>query len=134
MRDWSQKLDAGAPAVKRAARRFGDIPEGALMLVPTARQVDDFMRTIAPGTEMDVRSFRDALARKHGADKSCPVTTGFHLRTVAEAAHEAAERGVPQDQITPFWRVLDANAPTTGKLSFGAAVVSDMRRREGLPG
>ena len=123
-----------AAQVKRAERRFGDIPEGAMMLVPTARQVDAFMRTIPEGTQMSVKSFRDALAQAHGADKTCPVTTGFHLRTVAEAAHEAVERGAPFEQVTPFWRVLDAQTPTTKKLSFGADFVAAQRRHEGLEG
>lgn len=132
MKDWSQRLDAGSAVVKRAPRRFGDIPEGALMLVPTARQLDDFLRTIPAGKQMSVRELRAALAGAHGADGTCPWTTGYHLRTVAEAAHESLERGAPMEQATPFWRVLDARTPTTGKLSFGAGFVAAQRRREGL--
>lgn len=134
MKDWSQRLDAGTAQVKRAERRFGDIPEGAMMLVPTARQVDAFMHTIPEGTTMSVRALRLALANAHGADATCPVTTGFHLRTVAEAAHEALERGAPLEQVAPFWRVLDAQTPTTKKLSFGADFVTAQRRNEGLEG
>ena len=83
---------------------------------------------------MDAHGQRAALARKHGAEVTCPVTIGYHLRTVAEAAHEALERGQPEADITPFWRVLDAKAPTTGRLSFGAKFVAERRRREGLKG
>jgi hypothetical protein len=134
MKDWSQRLDAGSAQVKRAPRRFGDIPEGAMMLVPTARQVDDFLRTIPVGKQMSVRELRSALAGTHGADGTCPWTTGYHLRTVAEAAHETLERGAPIEQATPFWRVLDGQTPTTGKLSFGVGFVTAQRKREGLEG
>jgi hypothetical protein len=60
-------------------------------------------------------------------------TTGFHLRAVAEAALEAHACGAPLDAVTPFWRVLDAKAPTTGKLSCGTAFATLLRRSEGLP-
>jgi hypothetical protein len=60
------------------------------------------------------------------------VTIGYHLRTVAEAAHEDLERGMALSDIAPFWRVLDAETPTTGRLSFGAKFVAAQRNREGL--
>lgn len=133
MRDWTRKLDAaGEPVFKPSPRTFADIVEGQRMLVPTARQVDAFIRSIPAGVEMDVRALRTALAIEHGAEVTCPVTIGYHLRTVAEAAHEQLERGVDMAGITPFWRVLNAKAPTTGKLSFGARFVADRRKAEGL--
>ena len=104
------------------------------MLVPTARQVDDFIRSIPEGVEMDVRALRTALALEHGADVTCPVTIGYHLRTVSEAAHEALGRGADLADIAPFWRVLSGKTPTTKKLSFGANFVAEQRKREGLRG
>ncbi len=133
MKDWTERLNTpGVNGIKPSPRSFADVIEGQPMLVPTARQVDDFMRTIPEGTGMDVRSLRSALARRHGAEVTCPVTIGYHLRTVAEAAHEALARGAPEDQITPFWRVLDSRTPTTKRLSFGADFVAKRREREGL--
>jgi hypothetical protein len=108
------------------------IVEGQPMLVPTARQVDDFIRSIPEGVEMDVRALRTALAVEHGAEVTCPVTIGYHLRTVAEAAGEDLQRGMALSDVAPFWRVLDARTPTTGRLSFGAEFVAARRRHEGL--
>lgn len=132
MKSWSDRLDTGVAVVKATPRTMSDVVEGQPMLVPTARQVDDFIRAIPPGAKVDVRALRTALARENGAEVTCPVYTGYHLRTVAEAANEALERGMPLDQVTPFWRVLDMKTPTTKKLSFGAAFVTEQRRREGL--
>ena len=103
-----------------------------MMLIPSAKLVDEFIRTIPQGQGMDVKVFRKELAAKYGAEVSCPVTTGFHLRTVAEAAYEAYDQGMELDEITPFWRVLSEKAPTTKKLSFGGEFVSKQRQREGL--
>jgi len=135
MKSWTDKLNTpGSHGIKPSPRSFADVIEGQPMLVPTARQVDDFIRTIPEGTGMDVRGLRTALAQRHGAEVTCPVTIGYHLRTVAEAAHEALERGLPADQVTPFWRVLDSRTPTTRKLSFGDGFIAERRKREGLAG
>ena len=133
VKSWNDRLNTpGINGVKPTPRTIGDVVEGQLMLVPTARQVDDFIRSIPKGVEMDVRALRSALAIEHGAQVTCPVTIGYHLRTVAEAANEDLERGMELSAIAPFWRVLDTNAPTTKKLSFGAEFVAAQRKREGL--
>ncbi|WP_274627236.1 hypothetical protein [Arvimicrobium flavum] len=132
MKSWTDKLDAGHSVVKPTPRTVGDVVEGQTMLVPTARQVDDFIRSIPAGVKIDVRALRTALAVEHGAEVSCPVYTGYHLRTVAEAAHEALERGMPLSDITPFWRVLDDETPTTKRLTFGTELLKSQRAKEGL--
>ena len=133
MKSWTEKLNAPARAeVKPAPVSIAGMRAGEIMLVPTPKLVDDFIRAIPEGTHTDVKSMRKALAREHGTEVTCPIYTGYHLRTVAEAAHEMLSRGAPLSEITPFWRVLDAKAPTTKRLSFGAAFVAEQRAREGL--
>ncbi|MGX7875339.1 hypothetical protein ACVDG5_023780 [Mesorhizobium sp. ORM6] len=133
MKSWNDRLNTpGINGVKPTPRSVGDVVEGQPMLVPTARQVDDFIRSIPEGVEMDVRALRTALAVEHGAEVTCPVTIGYHPRTVAEAANEDFERGMALSDIAPFWRVLDARTPTARKLSFGVEFVAAQRKREGL--
>jgi hypothetical protein len=133
MKDWNDRLNMpGRHGTKPSPRSFSDVVAGQPMLVPTARQVDELIRSIPEGVQMDVRALRTALALEHGAEVTCPVTIGYHLRTVSEAAHEALERGAALADITPFWRVLSARTPTTKKLSFGAEFVAGQRKREGL--
>jgi len=132
VKSWTDRLDVGKPEMKPSPRTYGDVVEGQTMLVPTARQVDAYMRTIPEGTSMDVKTLRKAMAASHGAEVTCPVYMGYHLRTVAEAAHEALRRGVPIQEIAPFWRVLDESTPTTERLTFGAEFVRARRRAEGL--
>ncbi|TIX44930.1 MAG: hypothetical protein E5W81_18805 [Mesorhizobium sp.] len=132
MKSWNDRPNTpGINGIKPSPRTIGDVVEGQPMLVPTARQVHAFIRSIPEGMDMDIRALRTALAIEHGAEVTCPVTIGYHLRTVAEAAKEDLERGVAPSDIAPFWRVL-ASTPTTRKLSFGAAFVAAQRKREGL--
>jgi hypothetical protein len=132
-KSWTERFAAARPhQVKPAPIDFAGMRKGEIMLVPSPRIVADFIAAIPSGTSMDVKALRERLARRYGAQVACPITTGFHLRTVAEAALEARRRGAAVTEITPFWRVLDAHTPTTAKLSCGAAFVMKRRRAEGL--
>lgn len=134
MKSWTEKFNAPARvAVKPAPVSIAGMKAGEVMLVPTPKLIDDYLRAIPRGSHVDVRAMRKALAQSHGAQVTCPIYTGYHLRTVAEAAHEALELGTPMEAMTPFWRVLDKASPTTRRLSFGAAFVHQKRREEGLP-
>ena len=130
---WTDKLaDARPPVVKPAPIDIAGMKAGQIMLVPTAAQVDATIRTIPRGRSMDIKALRAALAAANGAEVTCPITMGFHLRTVAEAAWEALERGTPIAKLTPVWRVLDAASPTLSKLSFDTAFIRERRELEGL--
>lgn len=134
MKSWGEKLNDPRPhQVKPAPVDIAGMKKGEIMLIPTARIVDGFIRTIGKGRSMDVPTLRAKLARRYKAQVTCPITTGIFLRIVAEAAWEAHQKGTPLSRITPFWRVLDEKTPTTAKLSFGAAVVKARRAAEGLP-
>jgi|SRR5688500_3492429 hypothetical protein len=130
-KSWTEKLNAPAEAVvKPAPINFGALRAGQIMLVPTARMIDTFMRAVPSGTTIDVKAMRHQLAGAHAAEITCPVYTGYHLRTVAEAALEALAAGVPVEAITPFWRVLDETSPTTGRLPCTPGFISERRAAE----
>lgn len=133
-RTWTDRLSDATPSVvKRMPRDFGGLRKGELVLVPSVRIVDDFIRSIPARDRMSVAELRQALARRHGAEVTCPVYTGYHLRMAAEAACEAYRAGAEPQAITPVWRVLDARAPTVAKLSrANAAFLAKRRASEGL--
>jgi hypothetical protein len=130
---WTEKLNSPKRhEVKPAPINIAGMKAGQIMLVPTAKIVDDFIRTIPKGVSMDVKTLRAKLARKYKAEVTCPITTGYHLKTVAEAAFEAHQQGAKLREITPIWRVLDQSTPTTKRLSYDPAFIMDQRAREGL--
>lgn len=132
-KSWSEKLaDPRPPVVKPAPVDIAGMRKGQEMLVPTALQVDAFIRSLAPGLAMDVPTLRQTLARQNGAEVTCPVYTGYHLRTVAEVAGAALAAGADPAEVTPVWRVLDARSPTLSRLDCGAAGILARRRAEGL--
>ena len=132
-KSWAEKLnDSKHHEVKPAPINIAGMKAGQMMLVPSAKIVDAFIRTIPKGASMDVKTMRQKLARKYKAEVTCPITTGFHLKAVAEAAHEALEKGARLSEVAPIWRVLDANSPTTKRLTCGPGFITKHRAREGL--
>src|ERR1041385_872378 len=101
-KSWTDKLhDATPHAVKPAPIDIAGMRAGQMMLVPTPQIVDAYIRTIPPGTDLDLKTVRARLAAQFGAEVTCPITTGFHLRTVAEAAMEARRNGASLADIAP---------------------------------
>lgn len=118
MKSWVDKLNAPVPhALKHMPVDIAGMKRGELALVPSVRMIDAFIRKLPAGRGMSIRQMREALARRHKADVTCPVYTGYHLRTVAEAAFEQYLGGVPIERLTPIWRLVDETTPTWKKLS-----------------
>ncbi len=127
-KSWKEKLRNGQEA------RLVDTAAGR-MLVPRPVGVDALMRTIQTGRLVTVSQIRDRLARDHGADYTCPLTTGIFVRIAAEAAAEDA--GLGRRQITPYWRVVKADGCLMEKLPGGPEAQAADLQAEGhtlLPG
>lgn len=130
---WNEKLNIDRqPVIEKSDKDFGGIRKGQLMLIPTPRIVDEYIRQIPKGREADMATIRRDLALTYGAEVTCPLTTGIFVRIAAEAAYEQFESGTPLKNITPFWRVINEKSPTAKKLSFGIEMLKEQRKKEGL--
>ncbi len=131
---WREKRADPAPhQVKVMTVTRAGVEKGGRMLQPSVRLIDDFIRAVPKGEFVNNTDMRKSLARRHKADGCCPVYTGYHLRTCAEAAIEDHAQGVPIGKITPVWRVLDETAPTLKRLTAkGRAFIVAQRKKEGL--
>ncbi|QDO97854.1 hypothetical protein FNB15_11505 [Ferrovibrio terrae] len=128
---WADKLrDGKQHQVKVVPINIAGMKKGQMMLVPSARIVDAFIRRLPEGRLLDTRELRARLARKYHTEVTCPITMGFILRIVAEAAWEARQAGAAKGDITPVWRVLDEDSLTLKKLPKAAAAFFHTRRAE----
>lgn len=86
MASWTDKLRDDKPhQVKPAPVNIAGMKKGQMMLVPSARIVDAFIRRLPKGRLLNTRALRLRLARRYRAEVTCPITTGFILRMLAEA-------------------------------------------------
>jgi len=128
---WTEKLNVDKqPVVKHLEEKFGDIPAGSDMLIPTPQMVDAYIRQIPEGITTSVVTMRKDLAAMKNADHSCPLVTGIFLRIVAEAAYERYQQTHSMEGVTPFWRVIEPDSALARKLSFGTDFIIEQRAKE----
>lgn len=75
------------------------------------------------------KSWREKLAKKHGATIGCPITTGIFASIAARAAEEAAAEG--EKSITPYWRTLKVGGVLSDKYPGGVVAQAKRLREEG---
>jgi hypothetical protein len=130
---WKEKLNIDRkPQIENADKDFAGIKAGQMMLIPTPKVVDAYIRQIPEGMEVDLSTLRQDLAAEYHAEVTCPLTTGIFVRIAAEAAFEEFQNGTPVEKITPFWRVINEKSSTAKKLSFGIEFLKIQRKKEGL--
>ena len=130
---WAEKLhDGRQPQIEKADKDFAGIKVGQKMLIPTPMLIDEYMRQIPKGKAVDSLTVRKDLAIEHGAEVTCPLTTGIFIRIVAEASYEEYQKGKALNKIAPFWRVIDEKSPTAKKLTFGTEFLKEQRKKEGI--
>ncbi len=129
--DWRARLrDGAAPRRVVLEAAFAGVPAGRTLFVPTPGLLAARILAIPEGGTLEVRTLRDALARAHDADATCPVTTALFLRIVAEAAWDDLQDGTPLDRVIPFWRAIDAASPVAARLRCGPDWIRDRREAE----
>lgn len=130
---WQEKFDSKRPhQVKVIDKKFADMPAGTNMFIATPKIIDDYVNHIPEGVKVDLLTMRKDLAAEYEAEMTCPVTTSIFLRVASEVAFEKYQNGVALDEITPFWRVINAKMPIAKKLSCGVDFIIEQRRKENL--
>ncbi len=130
-KSWREKFETRKePELKKLEKAFADISVGQTMLISTPAEIDEYLRHTKKGERLSISKIRTDLAKKHGADKTCPVTTGIFLRIVSELAIEQIAQGTSVDKVTPFWRALDEGSPLLKKLSMPAQSVLKIKNSE----
>ena len=131
MKSWKEKLNIDKSfAVKRLDKNFSDMKVGENMLIATPKIIDDYIKQIPKGININIKTLRNDLALTYNADTTCPITTGIFLRIVSEAAFEDFLNG--EKNITPFWRVVDHESKTATKLACGINFIKKRRSEENI--
>ena len=131
MKSWKEKLNIDRSfVVKRLDKNFSDMKVGENMLIATPKIIDEYIKQIPKGIDVNIKTLRNDLALTYNADTTCPVTTGIFLRIVSEAAYEDLLNG--EKNITPFWRVVDHESKTASKLACGINFIKKRRSEENI--
>jgi len=104
-----------------------DLPR--TMVIPSPTEVDEVMRRVPKGRLATISEIRACLAKKHGTDIACPMTTGIFAWIAAHAAEEARAEG--QRDITPYWRTLKTGGELNPKYPGGIPALKRLLAAEG---
>lgn len=103
---------------------------GSLMYISTPAEIEAYIAQIPRGVWVDLPKLRNDLAAAHGADWTCPLTTGIFLRILAEAHVERVREGLSDEPACPFWRVISPSSPLAKKFSLGPDYILEKRQQE----
>jgi hypothetical protein len=121
----SKDLPRVGPVTGKMTQRWGQ----GTMVIPAPIEVDEIMRTVRKGQLITIEDIRRRLATKHGADFTCPITTGIFAWIAAHAADEAEQDG--KKKITPYWRTLKTGGEINPKYPGGVANIRARLEAEG---
>lgn len=118
-KSWQEKLvdSKGLPKVEKISGKMSKRLGTGTVLVPAPVEVDAAMKKIRRGKLTTVNLIREALAEKHAATITCPMTTGIFAWIASHAADEAEQEG--KKRITPYWRTLKAGGELNPKYPGG---------------
>jgi hypothetical protein len=129
-KSWREKMESpNLPKLVAVPPKWRQRYGTGTMLVPSPREVDDLIRKVPRGRLISVSEIRDWLAQMHGANVTCPLTTGIFVWLAAEAAEEAAREG--NHRITPYWRVVKDDGTLNPKFPGGVRHQAEMLQAEG---
>jgi len=118
-KSWVEKLNDSKDLPKvveitgKMSKRWGE----GTVVIPAPLEVDGIMKRIPEGKLITIREIRCALAQKHHATISCPITTGIFAWISANAAEEKKEKG--EENTTPYWRTLKSDGSLNEKYPGG---------------
>lgn len=100
--------------------------KGNKMLIAPPLAYDEVIKKIPAGKITTNEHIRKYLAKKHGAEFTCPLTAGIFINIAARASEE---RG---NDETPYWRVLKKDGELNEKYPFGIQGQKERLTAEGL--
>jgi hypothetical protein len=133
-KSWREKLadSKGLPKIGRVMGKMTTRWGTGTMVIPAPAEVDGIMKRVPRGKLITISEIRAALAKKHGVDIACPITTGIFAWIAAHAAEEAAAAdGVSVRKITPWWRTLKTGGELNPKYPGGIRAAKRLLKSEG---
>ncbi len=128
---WREKYEGsrGCPKVVALGadlrRRWG----GGTCVIATPRLVDALMKKVPRGKVTTIHEIRAALAKEHGAEIACPITTGIFASIAAHVAEE--DKAKRKRGATPYWRTLKAGGEINPKYPGGVEAQKKLLQAEG---
>lgn len=130
-KSWVEKLHDSKdfPKVQVITEKLSKRWGTGTVVIPAPLEVDALMKNVPEGKLVTINQIREALAKRHKATISCPITTGIFARVAAGAAEEQKQQGIKD--TTPYWRTLRAGGVINPKYPGGVEGQKRLLEAEG---
>ena len=120
-------LEAKFPCYKSLVKMGARVGDRVVLANPS--EVREIMAGVRRGELITIREICLRLAREHGVDACCTLTTGIFIITAAHAAAEAQAAGAPL--TFPYWRTLKVDGVLNEKFPGGIEAQKKLLVAEG---
>ncbi len=122
---WKEKMEKkDLPKIVEVPEKWKKIYGEGKMVIPAPKEVMKIMEKIPKGKVITVKEIREILAKKHGVNIACPLTTGIFIWIVANMAEE-------EKKNIPYWRTLKSNGQLNEKYPGGVDKQREKLEEEG---
>ena len=104
-------------------------PKGAKMVISSPKEIDALVRKVPKGKVLRFDDLRNAIAKKHKADITCPLTAGIFLNIASAAAEERSAAG--EKNTLAWWRALKSGDELNPKAPGGVKRHHELLEAEG---
>lgn len=122
------KLQKKFPCYNAVHKMGAQVGDDIILVNPS--EVVSLMKQVPEGKLITLVEICKILAKKHGVDACCSLTTGIFIMTAANAAEEAAKQGKPL--TIPYWRTLKADGSLNEKYPGGTLAQKKLLEEEGF--
>ncbi len=105
----------------------GKLGKGKI-LIPAPRDIERLIQQTNKGGLLTVEMIREQLAKEKGVNLTAATPTSIYLKKIALASEEEQTLG---KEVTPYWRVLNANGLVNEKLPGGLEKQQALLKKEG---
>lgn len=115
-------------AVHKMSANIGD-----KIVITQASEVIPLMAAVPKGKLLTLREICTALAKKHGVQGCCTLTTGIFIMTLANAVEEVKTSGLDSEMSEiPWWRTLKMDGFLNDKYPGGQETQKKLLEEEGF--
>ena len=129
---WEEKLNDAKdlPKVVHLKGKAKKRLRANTMAIASPREIYSFIQEVPAGRVATLVDLQSAVARKHGAEIACPLTTGIFTWITANASEDLEAR--QPGSGAPYWRILKRDGSLNPKYPGGVKGQAARLAEEGV--
>ena len=131
-KSWEEKLNDAkdlpkvVPLKGKAKQRW----KANTLAIASPREIFSLIQSVPAGKVATMADLQAAVAKKHGAELGCPLTTGIFTWIAANASEELEAKRPGSG--APYWRILKSDGSLNPKFPGGIKRQSEHLAQEGV--